>query len=136
MIRLAPMIGAFWNVRGLNKSGSLSCLGDFIKQYKLDFVGIIETKKASIADSFLRVVSNKMTWNYLPTAESAGGILVGIKTDSYDVIGWQTFQFCVVLIIRNCDDQFVWRLIVVYGSPYEETKLTFLDEIDEILGNW
>jgi hypothetical protein len=61
MIRLTPMIGAFWNVMGLNKTGRLSCLGDFIKQYKLDFVGIVETKKASIADSFLRATSNKMT---------------------------------------------------------------------------
>jgi hypothetical protein len=95
------MIGAFWNVRGLNKTGSLSCLGDFIKQYKLDFVGIIETKKAIIADSFLRAVSNKMTWNYLPAVGSVGGILARVKTDSYDVIGWQTFQFCVVLIIRK-----------------------------------
>jgi hypothetical protein len=51
------MIGAFWNVRGLNKTGRLSCLSDFIKQYKLDFVGIIETKKASIDDSFLRAVA-------------------------------------------------------------------------------
>jgi hypothetical protein len=61
---------------------------------------------------------------------------VGVKTNSYDVIRWQTFQFCVVLIVRNCDDKFVWRLIVVYGSLYELTKLTFIDEMDEVLGSW
>jgi hypothetical protein len=42
---------------------------------------------------------------------------VGVKTNSYDVIRWQTFQFCVVLIVRNCDDKFVWRLIV-FMDPY------------------
>jgi exonuclease III len=49
------MIGAFWNIRGLNKSGRLSCLADFMKSNKLDFVGIQETKKADFAGSFFRV---------------------------------------------------------------------------------
>jgi hypothetical protein len=25
---------------------------------------------------------------------------------------------------------------VVYGSPYEENKLTFIGEMDEVLGSW
>ena len=40
-----PMIGAFWNVRGLNKAGRLKCIADFIVDNKLDFVGFQETKK-------------------------------------------------------------------------------------------
>jgi hypothetical protein len=58
---------------GLNKTGRLSYLCDFIKQYKLDFVGIIETKKSNIDDRFLRAASNKMTWNYLPAVGTARG---------------------------------------------------------------
>lgn len=27
---VVPMMGAFWNVRGLNKSGRLQCISDFI----------------------------------------------------------------------------------------------------------
>jgi hypothetical protein len=30
----------------------------------------------------------------------------------------------------------VWRLIVVYGSPYEESKMEFIDELDSIMGTW
>jgi hypothetical protein len=25
---------------------------------------------------------------------------------------------------------------MVYGSPYEESKLTFINELDEVLGSW
>jgi hypothetical protein len=39
------MIGAFWNVRSLNKEGRLQCLADFVKDNNLDFVGFQETKK-------------------------------------------------------------------------------------------
>jgi exonuclease III len=39
------MIGATWNVRGLNKRGKLQCITDFVADNKLDFVGFQETKK-------------------------------------------------------------------------------------------
>jgi exonuclease III len=41
------MIGAFWNVRSLNKEGRLQCLADFVKDNNLDFVGFQEIKKES-----------------------------------------------------------------------------------------
>ena len=39
------MIGAFWNIRDLNKTGRYECLKDFININAIDFVGIQETKK-------------------------------------------------------------------------------------------
>jgi exonuclease III len=53
VIKLQQMIGAFWNIRGLNKPGRLQCISDFINEHRLDFVGIQETKKTSISDAFL-----------------------------------------------------------------------------------
>lgn len=43
-----PMLGALWNVRGLNKEGRLQCITDFVNENKLDFVGFQETKKKRI----------------------------------------------------------------------------------------
>jgi exonuclease III len=37
-----------WNIRGLNKYGRINYLVDFIKQNKLDFVGIQDTKKLTL----------------------------------------------------------------------------------------
>lgn len=39
------MIGCFWNIRGLGKTGRLAALRGRIKSSKADFVGIVETKK-------------------------------------------------------------------------------------------
>jgi hypothetical protein len=55
------MISAFWNFIGLNKSGRLSCLANFVKSNKLDFVGIQETKKSDFANSFLESAGKGMT---------------------------------------------------------------------------
>jgi exonuclease III len=40
MTRLTSMIGDAWNIRGLNKSGRISCVADLISKYRLDFIGI------------------------------------------------------------------------------------------------
>ena len=45
-------------------------------------------------------------------------------------------DFCVSVMVKNCADNFVWRLIVVYGSPYEEGKLGFIQELETFLHNW
>jgi exonuclease III len=66
------MIGAFWNIRGMNKVGRTKCLSDFIKKYKLDFVGIQETKKYDFADTLLRTIDNNMSWRFMPSRGSAG----------------------------------------------------------------
>jgi hypothetical protein len=38
------MIGMFWNTRGLNKTGMLQYISDFIRNNNLDFVGFQEKK--------------------------------------------------------------------------------------------
>jgi len=44
--------------------------------------------------------------------------------------------YSVAAIIRNCHDNFVWRLITVYGSPYDEGKQEFINELENLLDNW
>jgi hypothetical protein len=39
-------------------------------------------------------------------------------------------------MIKNKIDNFCWRLIVVYGSRYEETKLEFIEEMDQVMAKW
>jgi hypothetical protein len=74
-----------------------------------------------------------MNWNYGPTKGSAGGILVGFKATTVEIVSWQNFKFCATTVVRNLNDKFTWRLIVVYGSPDEEHKLDFLVELDLVM---
>jgi hypothetical protein len=39
-------------------------------------------------------------------------------------------------MVRNVRDNFVWRLIVVYGTPYEDAKVEFINELHEVMTKW
>ena len=123
-------------MRGLNKEGRLQCLTDFANDNKLDFAGFQETKKESFNESFLNYINKDFVWHFLPANGTASGILVGVDERKFEVIAWRIGKYSVVGIIRNYQDSFVWRIVVVYGSPYEEGKLDFLAELESLLVNW
>jgi hypothetical protein len=56
------------------------------------------------------------TWNWLPAIGTAGGILVGVKEDIFEIISWEIFKYYVSVIIRDRKNGSVWRFVSVYGS--------------------
>jgi exonuclease III len=94
------MIGGFWNIRGLRKPGRTKALCDFIKNNKLDFVGVQE-KKHELFETTLNLYDSHMTWNYLPAKGSAGGILVGFNNSTLEALRWLCFDYCISAIVRN-----------------------------------
>jgi hypothetical protein len=74
------MIGAVWNIRGLNKTGRFKCPADFIRLNNLDFVGIQETKKEKFCDRDFHAIDSNMIWNYAHAVGTVGGILVGFRS--------------------------------------------------------
>jgi hypothetical protein len=70
-----------------------------------------------------------------PSQGDCWGILVGFNDRKFDVLAWMNGDFCVSAMIKNCSDSFIWRLIVVYGFPYEDGKLSFIQELDSFLCN-
>lgn len=130
------MIGATWNVRGLNKRGRLQCITDFVHDNNLDFVSLQETKKESFDEPFLRSIHRNFTWHCLPATGTAGGILVGFDESKMEVTAWQTKTFCLSAMVKNHKDHLHWRYIAVYGSPYEEGKLDFIQELHSLVENW
>ena len=43
--------------------------------------------------------------------------------------------YCVSVMIKNIDSKFIWRFISVYGSPYDEGKSEFIQELHSLLDN-
>jgi hypothetical protein len=72
-----PMRGIFWNIRGLNNLGRNFCLGQLIRDNRLDFIGVQETKKEDFHPSFLKnlTLPISFSWNFLPARGTAGGYL-------------------------------------------------------------
>ena len=130
------MIGAIWNVRGLNKKGRLQCITDFVNENKLDFVGFQEIKKESFEDSFLSYIHRDFAWQFFPAIGTTGGILVGFNNKKFDILAHQLKTYAISVMIKNCVDNFIWRFICVYGSAYEEGKMEFIEELEGMLENW
>jgi hypothetical protein len=76
-----------------------------------------------------------MDWNFIPANGAARGILVGIKSSQFNILSWQELQYSTITMIRNSTDNFIWRLVVVHGSPYDEKKLEFINELHMVMVN-
>lgn len=131
------MKGAFWNIRGLNKAGRKLALTGFIGENDLDFVGIIETKKEDFVNSYLRSLSRRnFDWCFLPATGSVGGILLGCDLNKFSMTNSRRRTFTLSVMLHDKKANFDWKLIVVYGSPYEDGKQEFLDELEAVMNEW
>ena len=65
----------------------------------------------------------------MPAVGSAGGILVGVDTDVFDILDWHIGKFTVSCTVRMKSNLLEFRIITVYGSPYDEKKDDFLSEL-------
>lgn len=132
------MIGLLWNMRGLGKIGRFPALVSRINETHADVVGIMETKKNSFSLGYLKSLTGltPFEWTYLPTRGSAGGILVGVNADLYKMTVGDVLEFSVSASILDKKTCFSWKLVTVYGSPYEEGKQNFLDELHLVMSKW
>jgi exonuclease III len=127
----------FWNIRGLNHPGRNLSLGQLIRENHLDFVGVQETKKEDFHPSFLKILTSPINfcWHFLAANGTAGGVLICVREDVLSVVNVSYGKYSVSCMIQCVKIDFSWKLIVVYGSPYDEGKTEFIDELHMILGS-
>lgn len=93
-----------------------------------------ETKKEVLSSTFLKSISNNKNfiWHHLPTKGTAGGVLVGVDSDIFEVLQWSSLGFTVSckFVIKASGVRF--RLVAVYGSPYEDGKEDFISELHNL----
>ena len=58
---------------------------------------------------------------------------MGLKSDLFKVIGFVNKKFCTVATLKNKSDGFVWHLVAIYGTSYNELKLEFFAELHEVM---
>jgi hypothetical protein len=83
------MISGFtWNSRGTGEESKKSYIRQHIKDHNLDFVGIQETMKQDYPTKFLEEISGgiEFHWDGIPAIRRSGGILLGVRKETYDVI--------------------------------------------------
>jgi hypothetical protein len=132
------MIGLIWNIRGLGLIGRIPTLVSKIRDNNINLVGILETKKEFLSPALLRSLTGNIpfSWCYKPSRGTAGGILVGANSDMYLVTVGQMLDFSVSVMLLDKKSSFSWKLVMVYGSPYEEGKQAFIDELHSVMAGW
>jgi exonuclease III len=81
------MIGLIWNCQGLGQSTKFDFLREIIREERVDFIGLQETKKNHFNDSLLSsFAGNKIfAWFSSPPNGRSGGLLVGFNSKVFDV---------------------------------------------------
>ena len=122
------MNGMFLNSRGLRDLAKHVRIADFIRDQSLDFVGISETGKQDFSSSLLNRISGGVdfTWISRPPHGRSGGLLLGVRKDTMDVLTSSDGDFHIKVNIRNKVDNFTWSLVTVYGAAQDEHKPAFL----------
>jgi hypothetical protein len=73
----------------------------------------------------------------LPTCRgTAGEILLGVRDESFAMTNVSILKYSISCMLQDQRKNFTWKLVVVYGSPYDEGKIEFLDELHDILARW
>jgi hypothetical protein len=126
-----------WKVRGLNAVGKVTAVNDVLCKNKPDIIALSATKKEDFSPGCLKAIANfhEFEWNWLPAVGTAGGILVGINLELFEIFSWYKRKFCVMVSLKNKRDKFIWNFVAVYGTTYEEHKQEFLDELSSLTQN-
>uniref|UniRef100_A0ACD5T970 Uncharacterized protein n=1 Tax=Avena sativa TaxID=4498 RepID=A0ACD5T970_AVESA len=132
------MICAFWNSRGISAPGRKKFIDDNLVPLNVDYIGFQETKKENFSNSFLKSLlgNRNFGWNYLPAVGTAGGILVGINCDKFDIVAWDIRVFSVSTVVRNKVSGANIRITTVYGPSYDDKKQAFISELHGLFLNW
>jgi hypothetical protein len=131
------MNNVIWKPRGLNAPGKLVCVNDLLCKNKPDIIALSETKKEDYSPACLKSIANfhVFEWCWLPAKGTAGGILVGVNLDMFNIFSWYKGKYYVLVSLKSEKDKFVWNFVAIYGTTYEEHKQEFIDELMSLTQN-
>jgi hypothetical protein len=55
-------------------------------------------------------------WVYRPLRGRSGGILLGVRTDTMEMLASSGEDYHINLHIHKKDDNFIWSLVAMYGA--------------------
>jgi mannosylglycoprotein endo-beta-mannosidase len=125
------MNGMFSNSRGLGDLAKHVHIADCCRDHNLDFVALSETGRRDYSPSLLNRLSGGIDFEWVsrPPRGRSGGILVGVRADTMEILASSTGEFHIKLHVRNKADNFIWSLVAVYGAAQEDLKADFLREL-------
>lgn len=62
--------------------------------------------------------------------------MLGCDANKFNMSNSKSRKFTLSWMLQEKKNSFSWKIVVVYGSPYEEGKQEFLDELEEVMNEW
>ena len=85
-------------------------------------MGIQETIRQDFSIQELQgLTPHKFVWQWLPASGHSGGILLGVKEETFEVEDMDRGVFYVSMLIRHRRSSLRWEVIIVYG-PADHTR--------------
>jgi exonuclease III len=107
---------------------------DLFVENIFDFICVQETMAQDFSDAMLRKVdpNRNYLWDWSPAKGKSGGILIGLKLDTFDV-GMRT-QGDFILMHKLWDKRLEvkWCIMNVYGAAQEDQRESFLRELASV----
>jgi hypothetical protein len=125
------MNGMFNNSRGLGDLAKHLHIAHCINDHNLDFVSISETGRRDFSQHLLDRLSGgaDFEWTSQPPRGRPGGILLGVRSDTMEILARSSGDYHIKLHIHNRADNFTWSLVTIYGAAQDEFKADFLREL-------
>jgi hypothetical protein len=100
-------------------------------------MALLETGRDNFTSQFLNTISGGVDfdWHCLPPKGWFGGILLGVKCESLEVLNVVYGDFAVKFRVRSKVDGFRWALAAVYSAAQPKFKLDFLADLVRICGD-
>jgi hypothetical protein len=88
--------------------------------------------------SFLKNLSCpvEFRWELLLANGMGRDILVGVREKYFIMSNVSILKSSISCMLQDSKSSFCWKLVVAYGSPYEEGKADFIDELHVVLSSW
>lgn len=108
-----------------------------IMQENLDLVGIQETIKQDFSDRELKEMSGSIDfiWKCIPARGHSGGLLLGIKLESFEVEKVEMAEFFLGCLVRNRLTNYRFWFLNIYGPAQHDLSDDFIQELSSFCAN-
>ena len=101
-----------------------------MREEDVEIVGLQETIRQDFSIPKLQGLSrHKFVWHWLPANGHSGGILLGVKDDTFEVDDMDRGEFFVSMSLTHRRSNLKWEVIIVYGPADHRRSPEFLVEL-------
>jgi exonuclease III len=121
----------FWNIRGFGNPARRRQIREYIREEKLDAIGLQETIKEEFSNKDLNDIVGglQFRWFWQSAKGHSGGILMGVREEFLEIEDHEIGEYFISLVVRHRTINFRWEIMIVYGHAQHDKSRDFIAEL-------